>query len=558
LKRAHGTSIPSAAVVALVGTVASLAAGLVTAHRWERAQLEARAAENSQFADAVEQRFVRVPRTALLAAGFMMASDDGISHLEFERYATALFDTTGGSVTAMAWLPRTRPSEVPVLEAEMRRQGLVDFRVRAPDGAEIDLASHGRDLYPVVLRAPDEPSQTTFGIDVAMSPARWQAIRRAIETGAPVASEPVRTFAQNVTAVFLYHAVYWRDTTPTMPARPDEVAGIVALRLDAGVFFAQVAASWPTRAFGARLLDPAGGSAGGLIAVADLMAPASPPAGDGPMAVIPMQFAGRTWNLEFSRPPLPAGWPASAYAALVIGLLATTLLSSGLWAAAQRMAATARHLAELEAEVAARRRTEAARELLVAELSHRVKNTLAVIQGMMLKTLSRSRSLEEFGATFQGRLRALAGVHGLLLQSTWTAVDLPDLARQELGMFGDAVRLEGGSIPLSPKQGLSLGLVLHELATNALRHGALASDAGLVTVAWQLDGDGRTVRLRWHESGASAPQALPAGGFGTQLIRRAVAYELDGSAECRVHAGGLEWCLAFPATPVDDIGKRAA
>jgi two-component sensor histidine kinase len=237
--------------------------------------------------------------------------------------------------------------------------------------------------------------------------------------------------------------------------------------------------------------------------------------------------------------------------------LVTALLSSGLWAAAQRMAATARHLAELEAEVEARRRTEAARELLVAELSHRVKNTLAVIQGMMLKTLSRSRSLEEFGATFQGRLRALAGVHGLLLQNTWTAVDLPDLARQELGMFGDAVRLEGGSLPLSPKQGLSLGLVLHELATNAIRHGALASDAGLVTVAWHLDGDGQTVRLRWHESGESAPRALPAGGFGTQLIRRAVAYELDGSAECRVHAGGLEWSLAFPAAPAE-IGKRAA
>lgn len=195
----------------------------------------------------------------------------------------------------------------------------------------------------------------------------------------------------------------------------------------------------------------------------------------------------------------------------------------------------------------ARKEAEEQRRLLTAELSHRVKNTLAIVQALMTQTLLRSRSLPEFRAVYEGRLHALARAHDLLLRNEWRCIDLGTLVEAELAVFARSagrVEAKGPSLLLSPRQGLALGLILHELVSNAARHGALSDDAGRVEIAWAEKA--RQVRLRWRERGGPPVAPAPADGFGLELIRRSTGYDLGGRAECIFSPEGVQWIVIFP------------
>ena len=200
-----------------------------------------------------------------------------------------------------------------------------------------------------------------------------------------------------------------------------------------------------------------------------------------------------------------------------------------------------------------RKRGEEERELLSRELSHRVKNILAVVQSLAVQT-NHSRSVEEFRDTFVGRLSALARAHSLVLDADWRSADLRRLVEQALQAYRvdhpDVVKIEGDSVPLSPAQGLGLSLVLHELGTNAVKYGALSHQDGRLRVSWRVEDrrSGRRVRLRWEEAGGP-PVAPPAEkGFGTRLIERACTYELEGEVELQYAPDGLCCEIVFPVT----------
>jgi two-component system, chemotaxis family, CheB/CheR fusion protein len=198
-----------------------------------------------------------------------------------------------------------------------------------------------------------------------------------------------------------------------------------------------------------------------------------------------------------------------------------------------------------------RRRDERERELLARELSHRVKNTLAVVQALAMQT-DRSGSVNEYRDKFVGRLSALARAHSLLLDAQWRGADLKELVERALEPYGidhpDNIEVSGGPVPLTANQGLGLSLILHELGTNAAKYGALSHPEGRVHVSWQLeDGKhGRRVRLRWEEQGGPEVEAPKEQGFGTRLIERACAHELDGKVELNYAPEGLRCELVFP------------
>lgn len=196
-------------------------------------------------------------------------------------------------------------------------------------------------------------------------------------------------------------------------------------------------------------------------------------------------------------------------------------------------------------DVAERLRAEESQRLLASELSHRVKNTLAVVQVLAAQTLARSGSLAEFGDAFQGRLEALARAHGLVLRAHWNGVDLRALAEEELAPHEGRVSIEGPTVTLPPKQAVAMGLVLYELASNALRHGALSAPAGRLHLAWRCEPEQGGIRLTWRERGGPTPRE-PAEGFGTRLIRRAADLELGGRADLLLKDDGLCWELRFP------------
>ncbi|MDB5416448.1 MAG: cheR [Rubritepida sp.] len=192
--------------------------------------------------------------------------------------------------------------------------------------------------------------------------------------------------------------------------------------------------------------------------------------------------------------------------------------------------------------------------LLLDELNHRVRNMLAVVLSLATNTLRSAGSLAEFGESFTGRLHALATVYTLLSRQNWTEVTLPDLVREELAPLltgKENIVTEGPNVLLGIRGALALGMIVHELATNAKRFGALSSPEGSVRVAWHVndDGDQPALEVHWHESGGPPVAAAPQPGFGLKLVERSLSHELNGVAAITFAPEGLQTRLTIPLEP---------
>jgi PAS domain S-box-containing protein len=186
-------------------------------------------------------------------------------------------------------------------------------------------------------------------------------------------------------------------------------------------------------------------------------------------------------------------------------------------------------------------------KVLLAELQHRTRNLLAVVQSIARQTMRTGGSLDEFATLFEGRLRALSGVQGLLARVDHGAIDLRELVEAELKAHGDhntepgKVIIDGPPAMLSATSAQALALAIHELATNAVKYGALKQPSGKLGVTWQMKGGNggeRRVVLDWRETGVEMPDegARPRRkGHGSELIERALPYQLH--AETRLEFG---------------------
>ena len=180
-------------------------------------------------------------------------------------------------------------------------------------------------------------------------------------------------------------------------------------------------------------------------------------------------------------------------------------------------------------DITERKEAEAQQRLLMQELAHRVKNTLAMIQAIASQTLRGATSLEAANETFGARLAALSRAHDLLVAGHRANAPMADIAESIVGIQGDPARFRigGPDVVLGPRPALALTLVLHELATNAVKYGALSNPSGIVELSWRIDDiDGAAqFRLRWQESGGPPVVAPSRRGFGSRLIERTFASE---------------------------------
>ncbi len=200
-------------------------------------------------------------------------------------------------------------------------------------------------------------------------------------------------------------------------------------------------------------------------------------------------------------------------------------------------------------DISDRKRAEAQRELLVAELSHRVKNTLASVVSIARQTFLKGRSIEEIQRTFAGRVQALAQTHTRLAETSWTGVSLKSILNDELAPYlgenGANVQVGGPNIELNPRRAIMLGMAVHELATNAAKHGALSSKTGAVNVSWQLLGD-RQLVLEWAELGGPKVTPPAHSGFGSLLLERILPEDLRGTFTPDYAQEGLRCEIAIP------------
>ncbi len=201
---------------------------------------------------------------------------------------------------------------------------------------------------------------------------------------------------------------------------------------------------------------------------------------------------------------------------------------------------------ESNRDITERRRADETRELLIGELHHRVKNTLAIVQSLAKQTARNAKDIDQFLEAFEGRLRSIAAAHGILTESDWSGARLRDLIEAELrSTVGDPSRVEisGENVFLAPQTALHLALILHELAVNAIKHGALSVARGRVRVNWTRGEDASRIAIVWKESGGPPVRQPTSRGFGAILIERSqlpqlsvrLSYAEDG-VECRIEA----------------------
>jgi two-component sensor histidine kinase/integral membrane sensor domain MASE1 len=191
-------------------------------------------------------------------------------------------------------------------------------------------------------------------------------------------------------------------------------------------------------------------------------------------------------------------------------------------------------------------------QLMVAELDHRVKNVLATVNAVAAHTLNASNSMDHFVAALDGRLRSMASTHELLSHKRWRGLTLSDLLRRELAPYrmSNNSEIDGPEVTLSAEAGQAVAMVLHELATNAAKHGALSTRDGRVSVRWHwpLNGNGHDrLVIEWEESGGPSVEVPSKSGFGTSVIGDLIPYELGGRVDLAFARSGLRCRVEIPS-----------
>jgi PAS domain S-box-containing protein len=197
-------------------------------------------------------------------------------------------------------------------------------------------------------------------------------------------------------------------------------------------------------------------------------------------------------------------------------------------------------------DITDRTRAEETQRLLIGELNHRVKNTLASVQAIAQQTLRYSSGPSDFAPTFLGRIQALSNAHSLLSSATWQGASLSDLIDGQIaiGAFApERFATSGPELDLAPEPALHLALVLHELVTNAHKYGALSRPSGTITLTWRLGDD--MLEIDWTERGGPPVTAPSRRGFGSALIERSL--KADGGSAVPTYAPeGMSWKLTVP------------
>jgi len=198
-------------------------------------------------------------------------------------------------------------------------------------------------------------------------------------------------------------------------------------------------------------------------------------------------------------------------------------------------------------DITERRIAEERQHLLIREVDHRAKNALAVVQALV--RLTRADTVKDFVQAVEGRVSSLARTHTLLASNQWSGVDLRTLVEGELAPYattaGHGLRLEGPPVWLEANAAQPMGVAIHELATNAVKHGALSTGTGTIAISWRRE-DAKGLMLIWTETGGEPIQAPPRRGFGATMIDQSICYQLGGAVEMDWRPDGLRCTLHIP------------
>lgn len=516
------------AVVAIVGLIFTLMAhGL---------QERATASRFARMADLVAYQVLDLlsSHTALLraTASYFEAFDGRVSPQDFAEFVAGLNLTTEyAGVHGIGFAQLIRAADVAAVDDDLRRAYGADVAVYPPGGGDL--------RTPIVLLEPqDARNREALGYDMFSEERRRAAMQAALRTGRMSASAPVE-LVQEITSDkqqgFLIYT-------------PVRVGGAVA-----GFIYAPFRAADLHRSALRGLEDlPV------RVRTVDAAAPDIPlfetiqGGGQDASRVTDREIglAGRTWRIEVAATP-DFEQPSRHVPMLIIGVMAAllALASSVLARLYQRHVAALQQSAELANEVAEQR------NLLAHEMRHRIKNHIARFQAIVRFTRRSASDMDEFHTVLNARLMAMGKAQDLITRNAGQFADLRELILAELEQIiegkdtGSSV--SGPAVQLNARQTQAIGLVIHELTTNAMKYGA-SDQAGLtINVSWALQDQGgeQRIRLLWRERGDGPTVPRLRQGFGTELIDTLVEGDLNGSIERRFTPEGLDVDLDFVLDP---------
>ncbi|MFZ1741681.1 MAG: CHASE domain-containing protein [Pontixanthobacter sp.] len=504
-------------------------------HKRERAELRERA---QAVASALERQ--NGMTTAYLRAGAALFSTvDQVTPELFDRFTnTLVVDGDGRATEGLGWATRLRPEDAASFESEYLATTGIKILVHPRYTSDAD------QILPVTfLRPESDRNRLALGFDMYSEPIRREAMDEAATQEEPVVSGKLvlkQEGAGSSAGFIVYMPVFQSGRSPK------RLKGFIYSPINAEHFVNSALALEALGGKGLRLFDRE-------IAPDRLLVDLPPGQRTGNTVIEPVTIGNHEMVLEVESAR------GNALSALSLLTLLFGILVASLLIVLARM--LTRQAKEDSATLALLEEQNSIRDSLTRELNHRVKNTLANVLSIISLTRRRAKSLDDFADNLDGRIRALSATHDLLTQSEWGATPIRALIAAELAPYAQQsdqiLDMRGPDVELAPSDALSLGLAIHELATNAAKYGALSQRGGSVQVHWEKAGD-NFVRLNWAESGGPTVSANRMGGFGTNLIEKIVAHELRNPVDLNFAPDGVTCSLTVPVRKPKNFAIRAA
>lgn len=479
----------------------------------------------------------------LNAASSMLSVTQDVRPEEFSQFVSDMSENhlSRGSL-GMGWAAWIKARDASGFQAQLRREaGNADVTVRPLPG------DGNTDMAVIALLEPQSPANhRALGYDMWSEATRRAAMTSAMRSGKAAVTGRVHLVQDegkpSVAGFLIYVPVFERTVDGRV--RRDALKGFAYTPLRANEVLEAAAGSFDRNGASVAVYD-------GPPQAANLLAEIGPRTFRRNHSERTLAFGDRTWTVVVTSSGVP-GLTLASIAVLIAGTVVSLLLLALATIVVNRAADDRRVLESLSAQ-------EAIRNSLTRELNHRVKNTLANVLSIVALTRRRSNSLDDFAEGLTGRLRALSATHDLLAQRNWKDAPVRDVVTAELAPYLDAndshVEIEGPDTALGPNDAMSLGLALHELATNAAKYGALSVPQGRIAVTWKLLNP-EVCEVHWRESGGPPVAAPTRRGFGLDLIEKIVSHELRAPVDLRFEADGVQCVLKVPVRSSSEFTLR--
>lgn len=474
----------------------------------------------------------------LRAGSALLSRQENINGETFLQFVNELkLENDYRGAEGVGWGPLIKAEQLPAFERKISEEYGHPFVIDPPVGPGQDYA------IPLLYVQPANVlNRGGVGFNMLSDPGSRKGMAAAATDERPVATDKlllVQGSEEKPEGFIIFMPVFERG------ANSGKVRGFITSAFNAQNFLASALHKEPLGAYGIRLYDRS-------VTPANLMAVANNPDHAGMAVVRTITIAAHPWVLQVRAPQRDMLSPLSVLT-LISGLLIASLLMVVARLMTQQAVEDRETLNWLGQQ-------NSIRVSLTRELNHRVKNTLANVLSLIALTRRRATDLDSFVDGLDGRIRALSATHDLLTQSDWGPTPIRAVIETELAPYAKAgehlLFLSGPDVELAPNDALSLGLAVHELATNAAKYGALSTPGGKIVIAWYLMSE-TLIRLEWSEEGGPPISQERIRGFGMDLIEKVVVHELGSPVDLRFEPHRVECTLIVPVREAGEFSMRA-